>query len=284
VTRLATLGLTAAAMVAFAANSLLCRAALGDRAIDPASFTMARLAAGAVVLTWLVRRRSTPASGGTWRGGLLLAVYAAPFSFAYLTLATGTGALILFGAVQVTMILAGLVSGERPGIAQWVGVGLAFAGLVWLVSPGLEAPNPGGAALMTLSGIGWGLYSAAGKGTRDPLAVTAGNFQRALPAALAISLLFVSELELSGSGLLLAVVSGAVTSGLGYAIWYKALVGLSRALAAVVQLSVPIIAAVAGIVVLGEILTTRLVFSSVVVLGGIGLAIVFQQKRNERQA
>ena len=281
-TRSATLGLTAAAMVAFAANSLLCRAALSDPTIDPASFTTVRVLAGAVVVTLLARRSSTGRKGGSWRGGLLLFAYAAPFSFAYLTLSTGTGALILFGAVQVTMVVAGLVSGERPSVARWTGLAMAFGGLVWLVSPGLEAPNPAGAALMALSGIGWGLYSVAGKGVADPLAATAGNFQRAVPAAVVISVLFISKLNLSSTGLLLATVSGAVTSGLGYAIWYKALTGLSRTVAAVVQLSVPIIAAVAGIVVLNEVLTARLVMSSMVVLGGIGLAITSSDNARKR--
>ncbi|MBS1201448.1 MAG: family transporter [Proteobacteria bacterium] len=273
--------LTALALAAFAGNSLLCRAALRDTPIDAASFTAIRIASGALVLWLLVRFRSArPSRAGSWPSGLALFAYAAAFSFAYLSLTAATGALLLFGAVQVTMIGTGVARGERLLGRQWVGLLLASAGLVGLLMPGLTAPPLRGALLMTAAGVAWGVYSLRGRtadaGGGDPLAVTAGNFARAVPMALALLLAALpwnpgSGIDMAGTGYALA--SGAVTSGLGYAVWYTALRGLKAASAATVQLSVPVLTALAGVVLLAEPLTLRLVLASAAVLGGIALVI-----------
>lgn len=274
--------LTVLALAAFAGNSLLCRAALRDTPIDAASFTAIRIASGALVLWLLVRFRSArPATAGSWPSGLALFAYAAAFSFAYLSLTAATGALLLFGAVQVTMIGTGVARGERLLGRQWAGLLLASAGLVGLLLPGLTAPPLGGALLMTAAGVAWGVYSLRGRsadaGGGDPMAVTAGNFARAVPMAFALVL--VARLGDPGSGLDVAgagyaLTSGAVTSGLGYAIWYTALKGLKATSAATVQLSVPVLTALAGVALLAEPLTLRLVLASAAVLGGIALVIL----------
>jgi drug/metabolite transporter (DMT)-like permease len=266
---------TAVAMVAFAANSLLCRMALGDGLIDPVSFTTLRLAGGAltlVPLSRLVADSGAPSKlQGSWFSGVALFVYAAGFSLAYLTLTTGTGALILFFAVQVSMISFALWSGERLGNIQWIGLAIALGGLVYLLSPGLTAPDPLGALLMTISGIAWGIYSVRGRKARNPIAMTAGNFARSAPVALAFSVLFVSTTNIEPAGIVLALVSGSVTSGLGYAIWYHAMPSLTTSQASIVQLSVPVLAAVAGITFLAERPTLRLAVAGLVILGGIAL-------------
>ena len=240
--------LTAAALVAFAANSVLCRLALADGSIDPWAFTGLRIGAGAVTLLLLAMRRGRGEAGwADWRRAALLLVYALPFSLAYVALDTGTGALLLFGAVQATMLLLGMRAGERPGALEWVGLLGAFGGLIYLVSPGLSAPDPLAAGLMAASGIGWGAYSVAGKGAGDPLRVTASAFARAavlLAPILVIAHLAVQDgLHVEPSGAALAVVSGAVTSGVGYAVWYAALRHLTATRAALLQLSLPVIAA-----------------------------------------
>lgn len=267
--------LTTVTMVAFAANSLLCRAALAAAAIDPYVFTSIRIAAGAAVLWLLCRPKSDlPAEpAGSWGSALALVGYALPFSLAYLSLTTGTGALILFGAVQLTMIVGALLRGERPRPLRWCGWLLAIGGLVFLTLPGVSAPAPAGALLMGLAGVSWGLYSLRGRRARFPLRATARNFALALPMALATSLLGWGSWHVSGVGVMLALLSGGLASGLGYALWYRALEGLSDATAAVVQLSVPVLAAVGGIVFLGEALSLRLVLSGVAILGGIALAV-----------
>ena len=267
--------LTALAMLAFASNSLLCRAALRDTGIDAASFTFIRIAAGAVTLWAIVKLRSGAgaATSGSWASGLALFAYAAAFSFAYLTLPAGTGALLLFGAVQATMILWGLRTGERLHTRQVVGLALALAGLVVLVFPGLAAPPLVGSLLMLTAGVAWGVYSLRGKGAGDPLAATAGNFLRAMPLAIAPSGLFFASASLDRAGAIYAVASGAAASGIGYAIWYTALPALRAASAATVQLSVPVIAAAGGIVLLGEPLTLRFIVAAVAVLGGIALVV-----------
>ena len=262
------------ALLAFAGNSLLCRAALAHTSIDAASFTTIRLIAGALVLWGLVQFTRREATGrGSWPSALALFVYAAAFSFAYLTLPTGTGALLLFGAVQASMIGWGFFKGERFAALQWLGLGLALAGLVGLLLPGLSAPPLGGALLMIAAGVAWGVYSLRGKGAGDPLRVTAGNFVRTVPLALALSLLTLADARLDAAGVAYAVASGAITSGVGYAIWYAVLPQLKATTAATLQLSVPVIAALGGIVWLGEPLTLRLLLASAAILGGVALVI-----------
>jgi drug/metabolite transporter (DMT)-like permease len=267
--------LAAAAMCAFAANSLLCRLALGARLIDAATFTSVRLVSGAVLLAALVawRQRTRPWSGFDPRAALALFVYAIAFSYAYLSLTAGTGALILFGAVQITMIVAGLASGERLAVAGWTGLALAFAGLVYLVAPGLGAPPLVAALLMALAGLAWGVYSLRGRGVADALRATASNFIWSLPPALVSSALLASEYDATTRGVALAVASGAIASGLGYVIWYAAVRRLAALRAAAVQLSVPVIAAFGGILLLDEQFTGRLVLASMAVLGGIALVL-----------
>jgi drug/metabolite transporter (DMT)-like permease len=272
---LRTLLLTSVAMLAFAANSLLCRLALQQASIDPASFGSVRLVSGALVLAAIVRLRSGPPAVARtdWLAAAMLWAYVACFSFAYLTLAAGTGALILFGAVQLTMFGVGLHAGERFTPTAWVGLALALGGLVCLLSPGIAAPAPQGAALMAAAGIAWGVYSLRGRGAGDPVAATAGNFLRAAPLALALSLLFASTFKVSATGLALAIASGALTSGLGYVVWYAALPGLTALRAATVQLSVPPLTAAAGVLLLSEALSMRLVLASAAILGGIALVL-----------
>jgi drug/metabolite transporter (DMT)-like permease len=269
-------GLTALAMVAFAANSLLCRLALGAAQIDAASYTSLRLLSGALTLWAIValsRRAGPVPEGGGWVSGVMLFLYAIAFSFAYLTLDAGTGALILFGAVQVTMIVIGFIEGHRPHALEWLGLISAFGGLVYLVSPGISAPAPLGSMLMAVAGIAWGIYSLRGRGSGDPVVATAANFARAVPFALIVSLLAVADFQVTDRGAWLAVLSGAVASGVGYVIWYAALKGLTTTRAAIVQLSVPVLAAIGGVLFLSEEITPRLIISSIVILGGIALAI-----------
>ena len=270
-----TLGLTGVAMVAFAANSLLCRLALQGQAIDPASFGSVRLASGALVLALLVRARPAAAREARrdWVAASMLWLYVACFSYAYLWLSAGTGALVLFGAVQMTMFGVGLARGERFSAVAWAGLALAVGGLVALVLPGVSAPSPAGAALMALAGVAWGVYTLRGRGAGDPTAVTAGNFLRAAPMALAVSVLMAAHFHASARGIALAAASGALASGLGYAVWYAALRGLSALRAATVQLSVPPLAALGGVLWLSEPLTARLATSSLAILGGIALVL-----------
>jgi len=277
----ATVLCTASALVAFAANSVLCRLALGRAAIDAASFSTIRLASGALALLLLCQGlRSRPFGvRGNWRSAALLFLYAVPFSFAYLSLSAGTGALILFGSVQATMLVAALGTGERPHPLHWLGLTLALGGLVVLVLPGLQAPAPAGAVLMAVGGISWGIYSLRGRSPAGPLAETTGNFIRALPLALAVSLLSVRHLHLSARGILLAVISGAIASGVGYVLWYAALKGLSAARAATVQLPVPVLAAAGGVIVLSESVSLRLVAAAILILGGVALALAGRGSR-----
>ena len=270
--------LTLLTMVAFAANSLLCRAALRDTAIDAASFTSLRLVSGAVVL-WLITLRGRQGRSGTgnWMSALALFGYAAAFSFAYISLPASTGALLLFGAVQATMIGYGLWKGERFRLIQWAGFGVALAGLVVLLLPGLTAPPLWGAALMLGSGVAWGVYSLRGRGAGHPIRVTAGNFLRTVPITILLSIVMLRHASFDAAGVGYALASGAVTSGLGYAIWYTALPALKATTASTVQLSVPVIAAIGGVILLGEPLTLRLAIATVAILGGI--ALVIWQKR-----
>jgi drug/metabolite transporter (DMT)-like permease len=275
--------LTLAAMIAFASNSLLCRAALKQASIDAASFTFIRIVSGAVVL-WLVlnlrrmtRTTSSVGLGGNWISALALLLYAAGFSFAYVAVAAGTGALLLFGAVQATMILWGLHKGERLRVIQILGLIVAMTGLVVLLFPGLSAPPLFGSFLMLGAGIAWGVYSLRGKKEKDPVTATTGNFVRAVPFAAAVTIIFLRSLDVDLAGVGYAIVSGAITSGLGYVIWYTVLPSLKAASAATVQLSVPVLAAAGGILFLGEPRTLRYLVASLAILGGIAL-VVFEKK------
>jgi Predicted permease, DMT superfamily len=262
-------------MIAFASNSLLCRLALKQTGIDAASFTFIRIFSGTVAL-WLIMkmRRATWKEEGSWSSALALFIYAAAFSFAYLDLFAGTGALLLFGAVQATMILWGFRKGERLDAIQLVGLIFAVTGLVVLVFPGLSAPPLVGSILMVAAGVAWGIYSIRGKAGRDAIAATAGNFLRAVPFAAVVSIILLSRARLDHAGVFYAVVSGAITSGLGYVIWYSALPDLKAASAASVQLSVPVLAAAGGILFLGEPLTLRYLLASIAILGGITLVVL----------
>jgi len=272
--RTLTLVLTALAMLAFAGNSLLCRVALKDTGIDAASFTAVRLVSGALVL-WAIVQLRTPRRtlAGSWWSALALFGYAAAFSFAYLSLSAATGALLLFGAVQATMIGYGLCTGHPLSRSQWIGLLLAVGGLVGLLLPGLSAPPLLGSLLMLGAGVAWGVYSLRGRGGGDPTAVTAGNFMRAAPLALLLSALTLPSLALDAAGIAYAIASGALASGVGYAVWYMALPGLQPASAASVQLSVPVIAAIGGILFLDELPTPRLFVASLAILGGIAMVI-----------
>lgn len=270
-----TAALTALAMLAFAANSLLCRLALEAGQIDPASFASIRLLAGVVALVGLsvLLRRGSPSLAANWRAAFALFTYVVFFTFAYVSLGAATGALILFGAVQLTMFAFALRAGERVAPLAWLGSAVAVCGLIYLVSPGLTAPNPAGALLMAVAGAAWGVYSLLGKGAADPVAATTSNFLHAAPLALIVSLFSLPNMQISSAGVALAVASGALASGCGYAVWYAALPGLSAARAATVQLSVPVIAAFGGAVMLAEPITARLVLASVATLGGVALVL-----------
>ncbi len=301
--RLVTALYTTFALLAFASNSVLCRMALGTARADPSSFTAIRLLAGAITL-WLVSRAArprpaplrqagalrlqdrqhlVPASDAprflAWLSPLMLFTYAAAFSFAYVTLSTGTGALILFGSVQATMLLVAVAAGERPHALQWAGLAVALAGLVYLVLPGLSAPTPLGSALMAAAGIAWGVYTLRGRGTQDALTSTKSNFVRAVPFAALLALATLGSLRTAGAGALLAVLSGALASGLGYVGWYAALRGLTATRAASVQLMVPLLAAGGGVALLDEPVTLRLTSAALMILGGVGLAVFGRQHR-----
>jgi drug/metabolite transporter (DMT)-like permease len=286
--------LTTLALVAFAANSLLCRAALAHTGIDAATFTTVRLLSGAFVLGLLAWRRARPApsvpsaagvpsarhqGAGDWASAAALFAYALGFSFAYVQLPAAAGALLLFGAVQATMIGWGLWKGERLRTLQAVGLVVACGGLAGLLLPGLSAPPLAGSALMVVAGVGWGVYSLRGRRAADPLRATAGNFLRAAPMALLASAWFAHSAALDAAGIGYAIASGALASGLGYAIWYSALPSLKATTAATVQLCVPVLAAAGGIAFLGEPLTLRLVAASVAILGGIALVIARRDAR-----
>jgi drug/metabolite transporter (DMT)-like permease len=302
--------LTLLAMIAFASNSLLCRAALKQTTIDPATFTFVRIFSGALALwiilriRWLIVDRTTAplvesSSGwslitdhwslhdGNWSSAIALFVYAAAFSFAYVDLSAGTGALLLFGAVQATMILWGFYKGERLDALQVAGLIIAIAGLIVLVFPGISAPPLIASILMLVAGIAWGVYSLRGKLRAelafDAIAATSGNFLRAVPFAAAVSIIAFASFHFDRLGFSYAVISGAITSGLGYVLWYAALPGLKAASAATVQLSVPVLAATGGILLLGEAITLRYVLASVAVLGGIALVVIEKKLRTEDQ-
>jgi len=282
---LRTLVATVLAMTAFAANSILCRLALGPPDIDAASFTAIRLVSGAAMLLVIARasgRHRTKQSRGDWKSGAALFVYAIMFSFAYLRLDVGTGALVLFALVQATMILWGLVRGERPRPLQWLGLAGAFGGLVYLVSPGLAAPSMIGSLMMGTAGVAWGVYSLRGRGATDPIVATTDNFVRSVPMVLVVAVVFYQSIDLSTRGVLIAIASGAIASGVGYIAWYAALRGLSATRAASVQLIVPAIAAAGGVAFLGEAVSLRLTISALLILGGVGLTLVGRERTTGR--
>jgi drug/metabolite transporter (DMT)-like permease len=272
--------LTLIAMIAFAGNSLLCRSALKQTGIDAASFTVIRIVSGAAALWFIARMRKVAwRKAGNWPSALALFAYAAAFSFAYVSLSAGTGALLLFGAVQATMILWGLRRGERLRVRQLAGLALALTGLVALLFPGLSAPSLSGSILMLGAGVAWGIYSLRGIAASDPIAATTGNFLRSVPLAAVLSIALLPWAHIDRAGVGYAVLSGAIASGLGYAIWYTALsdsmpVRLGSASAATVQLSVPVLAATGGILLLGEPITFRYLVTSIAVLGGIALVVI----------
>ncbi|MFA7414512.1 MAG: DMT family transporter [Rhizobium sp.] len=278
-----TLVLTTVAMVAFAANSLLARQALGIPVIDPAGYTALRVISGAVVLYLLFRWRSGSAQSarvpGNWLAAMALFVYAITFSAAYVELGAATGALILFSSVQATMLAYALLRGDRPSLGETFGLAVAFAAFVYLVLPGAGRPDPVGSMLMIISGMAWAAYTLLGRGSVDPLGETAGNFARASAFCIPLGLYAAFRETATPSGVLLALASGIVASGLGYAIWYRALSGLTTFRAALIQLSVPVIAAAGAIVLLGETLTLHFVGAGAIVLGGIAFAILAKQKR-----
>ena len=274
--------LTLFALTAFAFNSILCRMALVAGEADAASFTGVRLVSGAVTLSALLlafSKTRNPAKSGTWISAFFLFAYAVAFSFAYLGLTTAAGALILFGCVQLTMFGVSLYRGVRPTALEWIGLVVAFGGLVYLVLPGLSAPPLSSALLMAAAGASWGGYTLRGKGSEDPLADTAGNFIRSAPMALMVVLIFLPNLDISFGGVLLAVFSGAIASGVGYSVWYAALKYHTPARAGVLQLSVPIIAAAGGIVLLAESASVRLFIAAALILGGIGLTLLQKPDR-----
>ena len=277
--------ITGFTLIAFAANSLLCRMALGEQLIDPVSFTTIRLVSGALALiplsTMVGEQERASSAAGSWASGFALFAYAIAFSLAYISLNTGMGALILFGSVQVTMIGIALKSGEKLGPAQWIGSAAAIGGLIYLVLPGISAPDPLGALLMCVSGIAWGVYSVRGKGVAAPIFMTTGNFVRSAPMAIIASVVALSVMHMEPLGILLALTSGIITSGLGYILWYRALRSLTTTQASVLQLLVPVIAAFGGVAFLSEQLSVRLVSASALILGGVALAVIKQSAKSE---
>jgi drug/metabolite transporter (DMT)-like permease len=269
--------LTSCALAAFAANSVLCRFALGTGAIDAAGFTFIRLLSGVVALflVLLIRTSSSPMNGkGSWPAGLMLFLYAVTFSYAYLELETGSGALILFGSVQITIIGVSIVRGNNLLPVEWVGLALAFAGLVYLFLPGVSAPSIQGLLLMSTAGAAWGMYTLLGRGSDNPLADTAYNFLRSMPLILVIVIFAFGNFQFTVNGTILAIVSGALTSGLGYTIWYIALKDITATQAAVSQLAVPVIAALGGVIFMSEVISLRLTVAAFMILGGIFMVVI----------
>ncbi|MBE0578256.1 DMT family transporter [Devosia sp.] len=281
-------GLTLVAITAFAANSVLARLALGSGTTDAGLYTGVRLISGALVLMGLVSLRPqglrAVLGAGSWAGAGGLCAYALAFSFAYVALGAGTGALILFSSVQFTMLGWSMIKGEMPGPLEWLGIGLALLAFGFLVWPGLTSPEPLAAGLMVVAGISWAVYSLVGRGSSSPLLDTAANFLRSVPLALLLIGLGLLQPLGDWQGLAWAILSGAVASGLGYAVWYSALPGLQRKQAAIVQLSVPALAALGGVLFLQETLTTRLLLCSAAILGGVLLAIVASERRRRTGA
>lgn len=277
-----TIFLTLLSLFAFSANSLLCRMALGNELVDPVSFTTLRLVSGMLILIpvakFLPEAATKDKAKKAWIAGIALFVYAGAFSLGFVTITSATGSLIIVGAVQITMLSWALVQGERPSLLRWLGTVVSIGGLIYLVSPGITAPNPLGTKLMLISGVGWGVYSIRGRGAAAPISMTAKNFLWAAPIALLASLLFRSSIQLETNGVLLAICSGSITSALGYVVWYRALRHLSTASASIVQLLIPVITACGGVLFLDEAITTRLLIASALILGGVAISF-FKQKK-----
>jgi len=272
-----TITCTGLALFAFATNSILCRVALGQEMIDAASFTVIRLLSGIIVLAIVVnltRNNNPQASKGSWLASLMLILYAITFSYAYVSLDTGTGALILFAAVQFTMILVGIVTGHKLHYSEWVGLIIAFTGFIYLLLPSLTTPSAAGFILMVIAGIAWAIYTLCGRGSTNPISDTAYNFFRTLPVVIVLLLVTIKGAHLTQQGIIYAILSGAVASALGYAVWYIALNGLTVTQAAVLQLLVPVIAALGGVIFVNEAISIRLLLASVMVLGGIFTVLI----------
>jgi len=287
-----TIGYTITALIAFAANSVLGRMALKDDAIDASSFTAIRLVSGAVMLFVLYilfnikskKQDDTPLKkGGSWKAALMLFTYAITFSLAYVSLDTGTGALVLFGAVQLTMIIASIISGNKLHKTEWIGIIVSFSGLAYLIYPTITTPSVFGFVLMGVSGIAWGIYTLTGRGSVNPLRDTTINFSYTIPFVVILALVMFPHIQISTEGIILAILSGALASALGYTLWYIALAGLSATEAAVVQLSVPVIASIGGVIFLSESVTTRLIIACALVLGGILTVIVGKNNNKAEQ-
>ncbi|KQZ12398.1 hypothetical protein ASD50_11575 [Mesorhizobium sp. Root552] len=285
---------TSIAMLAFAANSVLARLALSKGGIDPWAYTGTRLVSGAIMLAMIMQWKAQKAGsgklgrvsgsmGGSWSGALALLLYATTFSIAYVMIATAPGALILFASVQIGMLVWAVIKGDRPAPLEWTGIVVAFGALVYLVSPGLVAPSPTGSVLMAIAGVSWAAYSLVGRGSQSPLADTAGNFMRCTPVGLVLIVAGIFRLKPGLEGVVYALISGVVASGLGYFVWYSVLPSLSRARGAFVQLTVPAIAAVGGVVFLGEALTGRLIVATAGIIGGVALALAASQRRKSPQ-
>lgn len=277
--------LTAISMLAFAANSILARLALAEHSIDPLAYTGIRLASGALVLAVIahlhIHRSGVKglSIGGSWAGALALLLYAITFSIAYMMIGAGTGALVLFASVQIGMLAWAIIKGDRPRLLEWLGIGIAFAGLAYLVSPGLAAPRISGVLLMAIAGVSWGAYSLIGRGSRSPLADSAGNFVRGAPMGIVLIFAGLWSFQPSWKGLIYALASGMIASGLGYIIWYTVLPDLSRTRAAFVQLTVPAIAAAGGVAFIGEPVTLRLSIAMVAIIGGVALGLLASARR-----
>ncbi len=275
-----TITLTFLALLAFAANSILCRLALGDAKIDAVSFTVLRLLSGIIMLLIIISltsKKTRSSVNGSWLSATMLFLYAITFSFAYISLDTGTGALILFGAVQITMIVISLFAGTKLHSSEWLGIFLAFVGLIYLVLPTISTPSFSGFILMSIAGIAWAIYTLRGKSALEPLRETAFNFVRTLPLLIGLVLVafnVMPSIQMSNDGIILAILSGALASGIGYMIWYSALKGLSTTEAAVVQLLVPLIAALGGIIFVSEVVTSRLIYSGIMILGGLLIVVL----------
>ena len=275
---------TTIALFAFAGNSVLCRLALGEHAIDAANFTIIRLFSGIFVLAIIIKTvgvKKTSVARGSWKASLMLFIYAVTFSFAYISMETGVGALVLFGSIQITIILASLLEGNKLHRSEWLGLFISFFGLVYLMMPKLGAPSFLGFFLMIISGCAWGFYTLLGRQSQDPLCDTAYNFFRTLPLVLILLVMTYSYSNLSQEGIILAILSGGLASGLGYTIWYMALKGLRTTQAAVVQLLVPVIAAIGGVVFAHETISLRLLFSSLAILGGILVVVLAKDSSSQ---
>jgi len=284
--------LTGLALIAFAANSVICRLALGYQTIDAASFTVIRLLSGSIVLLLIIistarsttRNTAKISTKGSWTASFMLFIYAITFSYAYTSLDTGTGALILFGSVQITMILLSLFSGTKLHITEWSGMVIAFAGFIYLVLPEVTTPSISGFILMTTAGIAWGIYTLKGRASKYPLIDTAYNFFRTTPLVVLLAIATMNNINYSSEGIVLALLSGGITSGIGYTIWYVALRHISATQAAVLQLSVPVIAALGGIIFVAEAITFRLAVSAIIVLGGILMVVLGKYYANQQKS